>query len=152
MHVTFDAQHLIFNCFIRFQNITSINSCTKFLEFLIDNSYSICFSNPNFTSTFCFTQCQKHYCEKHKNAICKNFPGKYQCVCKHGFHGNFKQCKDLDECSSRKHQCSPHGNCINTIGSYTCKCKSGYQGDGLKCEDKVECKEPSVRINKQICK
>lgn len=41
---------------------------------------------------------------------------------------------DLDECSSREHQCSLRADCLNAPGSYLCACHQGFTGDGFSCE------------------
>ena len=93
-----------------------------------------------------FQSFQQH-CEKHSFAMCRNIPGSFQCECKPGYHGQVKNCQDLDECSSNKHLCSPHANCSNAVGSYNCKCKTGFHGDGRNCQDLKECKERVVRMH-----
>ena len=41
---------------------------------------------------------------------------------------------DIDECATRKHNCSVDGVCGNVEGSYKCGCKPGYSGDGRTCK------------------
>ena len=41
--------------------------------------------------------------------------------------------KDVNECVTNQHTCSPHATCINTPGSYNCTCNSGYYGNGFNC-------------------
>ena len=86
-------------------------------------------------------------CEKYSNGMCTNTPGSFQCECKPGYHGPVKNCQDLNECSSNKHECSPYANCTNVVGSYRCKCKKGFRGNGRNCNDIEECKERDVRMN-----
>ena len=40
---------------------------------------------------------------------------------------------DIDECTSKIHNCDRNALCKNTEGSFTCTCKPGYKGDGKKC-------------------
>ena len=41
---------------------------------------------------------------------------------------------DIDECTSKIHNCDRNALCKNTEGSFTCTCKPGYKGDGKKCK------------------
>ena len=38
--------------------------------------------------------------------------------------------KDIDECTSQTHDCSPNGECTNLEGSFNCECRPGFTGDG----------------------
>ncbi|CAL9215759.1 unnamed protein product [Arabidopsis halleri] len=53
----------------------------------------------------------------------------YNCKCLQGFDGNpylSEGCQDINECSTRRHNCSDNSTCENTLGSFHCKCPSGY--------------------------
>lgn len=40
---------------------------------------------------------------------------------------------DIDECTSKKHNCHVQSTCNNTIGGFMCTCNDGYWGDGITC-------------------
>ena len=40
---------------------------------------------------------------------------------------------EIDECTSKIHNCDRNALCKNTEGSFSCTCKTGYKGDGKKC-------------------
>ncbi|XP_015757878.1 PREDICTED: uncharacterized protein LOC107337270 isoform X3 [Acropora digitifera] len=84
-------------------------------------------------------ECDRKPCYPYSNVACRNVPGSYKCECQRGYQGHYKDCKDEDECSSGRHQCSPHANCTNTMGSYVCKCKLGFTGDGRLCTESLRC-------------
>ena len=44
---------------------------------------------------------------------------------------------DIDECSTKTHNCNLNANCTNTDGSFKCVCKEGYTGDGKSCNGKT---------------
>ena len=94
-----------------------------------------------------FFQSIQEDCAKHRNAMCRNTPGSFRCECKPGFDGQFKECQDVNECTSNKHKCSPHADCTNNVGSYKCSCKKGFHGDGRNCKDIKECEERVVRMH-----
>nr|XP_021336607.1 fibrillin-2 isoform X1 [Danio rerio] len=71
-------------------------------------------------------------------AECKNVHGSNYCSCMKGFHGNGRDCKDLDECSQIG-ACPNLSNCFNTEGSFHCDCLQGYQYNGTHCDDINEC-------------
>jgi hypothetical protein len=53
-----------------------------------------------------------------------------------GFVDDNGHCVDMDECSSRRHDCSVNADCFNTAGSFECSCKNGFVGNGVECEGK----------------
>ncbi|EGW13001.1 Latent-transforming growth factor beta-binding protein 2 [Cricetulus griseus] len=69
---------------------------------------------------------------------CINMEGSFRCSCDPGYEvtQDKKDCRDVDECVSRRASC-PTGLCLNTEGSFTCEaCQSGYwvNEDGTACE------------------
>jgi hypothetical protein len=54
-----------------------------------------------------------------------------------GFVDDNGHCVDMDECSSRRHDCSVNADCFNTAGSFECSCKNGFVGNGVECEGKI---------------
>ncbi|CAA7047793.1 unnamed protein product [Microthlaspi erraticum] len=66
----------------------------------------------------------------------------YNCQCLQGYHGNPYYtplgCKDMDECSMGRHNCSRSSTCENTLGSFRCKCPSGQRLDtsNMSCKTK----------------
>ncbi|CAD5122659.1 DgyrCDS11069 [Dimorphilus gyrociliatus] len=71
--------------------------------------------------------------------ICKFNPN--ECDCPNGFilESNRKTCKNIDECSTNTHSCSPKENstCLDTDGSYVCSCDAGF----ILLEDKRTCQK-----------
>ncbi|XP_059744513.1 adhesion G protein-coupled receptor E2 isoform X1 [Bos taurus] len=71
------------------------------------------------------------------SADCQNTEGGYYCTCSPGYepvsgamifrNESENTCRDVDECSSRQHQCHNSTVCINTVGSYTCHCRQGWE-------------------------
>ena len=53
---------------------------------------------------------------------------------------------DIDECTSKIHNCDRNALCKNTEGSFTCTCKPGYKGDGKKCNGKYLSRTRNYRI------
>ena len=41
---------------------------------------------------------------------------------------------DIDECTSKTHDCDRTALCKNSEGSFSCTCKPGYKRDGKKCK------------------
>ncbi|XP_065641577.1 fibrillin-2 isoform X3 [Hydra vulgaris] len=95
------------------------------------------------------------------NAICNNFAGGYNCVCKSGYKTNdggveslTNQCQDIDECAlSTTNICSNNAICKNFAGGYNCVCKSGYKtiDGGVEsflnpCQDIDECALSTTNI------
>lgn len=84
-----------------------------------------------------------------ENHICFNKPGSYECVnntcdpgfqMSDGFFGGYR-CKDIDECSEGRDNCTEAADCVNVEGSFKCECKKGFkQNDATGiCEDIDEC-------------
>ena len=44
---------------------------------------------------------------------------------------------DIDECSTRSHNCSINRVCANTNGSFLCQCGNGYSGNETACYGKA---------------
>ena len=42
--------------------------------------------------------------------------------------------QDVNECTTRKHNCHAAASCTNTVGSFRCTCNSGYSGNGVTCQ------------------
>ncbi|XP_065653861.1 fibrillin-1-like isoform X2 [Hydra vulgaris] len=95
------------------------------------------------------------------NAICNNFAGGYNCVCKSGYKTNdggveslTNQCQDIDECALlTTNICSNNAICNNFAGGYNCLCKSGYKtiDSGVEslinpCQDINECASSTTNI------
>eukprot|EP00124_Ichthyophonus_hoferi_P005979 Ihof_evm1s1092 gene=Ihof_evmTU1s1092 len=40
---------------------------------------------------------------------------------------------DVNECTTKLHNCADTANCTNTLGSFTCQCRLGYHGIGSQC-------------------
>ena len=53
---------------------------------------------------------------------------------------------DIDECTSKIHNCDRNALCKNTEGSFTCTCKPGYKGDSKKCNGKYLSRTRNYRI------
>ncbi|XP_016052032.1 PREDICTED: vitamin K-dependent protein S [Miniopterus natalensis] len=83
--------------------------------------------------------------------ICDNMPGSYECSCKSGFVllSNEKDCKDVDECSSKPGICGT-AVCKNMPGAFECECAEGYRYNptSKSCEDVDECSE---NMCSQLC-
>ncbi|XP_022241755.1 fibropellin-1-like [Limulus polyphemus] len=72
-----------------------------------------------------------------RDAVCRNIPGSYECICPQGLLGDpYIGCfpDDIAECTEIKEWslCGPHAECINLPGSYECICDSGYTGNPKK--------------------
>ena len=75
----------------------------------------------------------------HVNSTCTNNHGSYQCNCQVGFHGDGKNCGNVNECSLKSDSCDKNANCKEIVGSYLCQCLHGYTGNGRQCTDINEC-------------
>ncbi|KAG7270043.1 hypothetical protein CRUP_036870 [Coryphaenoides rupestris] len=87
-----------------------------------------------------------------KNGQCINTLGSYSCVCKPGYTTDITstQCVDLDECSSKQHNCQ--FLCVNTIGGFTCKCPPGFTQHHTACIDNNECaSDPNLCGTNGVC-
>ncbi|KAM4797487.1 signal peptide, CUB and EGF-like domain-containing protein 3 isoform 4-T4 [Rhinophrynus dorsalis] len=78
----------------------------------------------------------------HIDAICQNTPRSYKCICKSGYTGDGKHCKDVDECEREDNAGCVH-ECVNIPGNYRCTCYDGFRlaHDGHNCLDLDECVE-----------
>ncbi|KAM8975270.1 signal peptide, CUB and EGF-like domain-containing protein 3 isoform 2-T2 [Pelodytes ibericus] len=76
----------------------------------------------------------------HIDAICQNTPRSYKCICKSGYTGDGKHCKDVDECEREDNAGCVH-ECVNIPGNYRCMCFDGFRlaHDGHNCLDLDEC-------------
>ncbi|CAB4034223.1 adhesion G -coupled receptor E1-like isoform X1, partial [Paramuricea clavata] len=74
-------------------------------------------------------------------AQCINEIGSYKCICKSGYIGDGRQCKDKNECKDRvSNECHKYALCINKDGGYTCRCRKGFEQhkEGRVCIRKNE--------------
>ncbi|KAL8178951.1 UNVERIFIED_CONTAM: Signal peptide, CUB and EGF-like domain-containing protein 3 [Gekko kuhli] len=73
----------------------------------------------------------------HIDAICQNTPKSYKCICKSGYTGDGKHCKDVDECERDDNAGCVH-ECVNIPGNYRCTCYDGFRlaHDGHNCLEK----------------
>ncbi|XP_068125509.1 signal peptide, CUB and EGF-like domain-containing protein 3 isoform X2 [Hyperolius riggenbachi] len=87
----------------------------------------------------------------HIDAICQNTPRSFKCICKSGFTGDGKHCKDVDECEREDSAGCVH-DCVNIPGNYRCMCYDGFRlaHDGHNCLDLDECMEGNGGCQ-QIC-
>ncbi|XP_052441741.1 nidogen-2 [Carassius gibelio] len=70
----------------------------------------------------------KHHCDP--MALCLPGDGtQYHCQCAEGFHGDGRNCYDVDECAEGLSSCGPHSECVNMPGGHHCNCQSGYEFD-----------------------
>ncbi|XP_066465092.1 signal peptide, CUB and EGF-like domain-containing protein 3 isoform X2 [Eleutherodactylus coqui] len=84
----------------------------------------------------------------HIDAICQNTLRSYKCICKSGYTGDGKHCKDVDECERDDNAGCVHHECVNIPGNYRCTCYDGFRlaHDGHNCLDIDEC-----RVNNGGC-
>ncbi|UYV71427.1 dp [Cordylochernes scorpioides] len=87
----------------------------------------------------------KHVCGE--NALCRNIPGSYECVCPHGYAGDpYRGCigeePQISECSDTK-PCPINEECVTHGRSPQCFCMRGYTRDPVsnRCRDINECTE-----------
>ncbi|XP_069094905.1 signal peptide, CUB and EGF-like domain-containing protein 3 isoform X1 [Pleurodeles waltl] len=78
----------------------------------------------------------------HIDAICQNTAKSYKCICKSGYSGDGRHCKDVDECEREDNAGCVH-DCVNIPGNYRCTCYDGFRlaHDGHNCLDLDECAE-----------
>ncbi|MEQ2193535.1 hypothetical protein XENOCAPTIV_002402 [Xenoophorus captivus] len=108
---------------------------------------------------FCYTEVLKTMCQQ--SSTNRNTVTKSECCCNAG-RGWGSQCelcplpgtvqykkmcplgpgyttdgRDLDECSTKQHNCQ--FLCVNTIGGFSCKCPAGFTQHQTACIDNNEC-------------
>merc|ERR1719267_423065 len=67
-----------------------------------------------------------------------NGAASYTCTCQEGFT-DFNCDFDINECTSKTHDCHVDARCVNVPGDWFCRCLSGWEGDGLTCTDLDDC-------------
>ncbi|XP_073434012.1 nidogen-2 [Dendrobates tinctorius] len=75
-----------------------------------------------------------HLCDT--RAQCRPSSGQnYTCVCATGYHGDGRDCTDVDECETGVANCGRNTQCLNLPGSYKCECQPRYEfsADGQNC-------------------
>ena len=69
----------------------------------------------------------------------------FTCSCAEGYSGDGTVCKDINECSTYRHNCDQDAECTNTDSSFKCTCNQGFEdnslGAGTSCSDKDECSD-----------
>lgn len=70
-----------------------------------------------------------------KDAICRNTPGAFECVCPASFTGDaYNECKPLLSgeqitCDSDRNSCAVNEECVNNGKANQCVCRRGYSRD-----------------------
>ncbi|XP_073522521.1 signal peptide, CUB and EGF-like domain-containing protein 3 isoform X3 [Phyllobates terribilis] len=118
-----------------------------FLFLLLSFTGHICFS----TASQDVDECVEGTDNCHIDAICQNTQRSYKCICKSGYTGDGKHCKDVDECERDDNAGCVH-ECVNIPGNYRCTCYDGFRlaHDGHNCLDLDECMEGNGGCQ-QIC-
>ena len=77
--------------------------------------------------------CADTRCDANNYCVVENDVAK--CICNVGFDDADDDgvCVDIDECSTRRHDCSANAECYNSAGSFECICKRGFLGNGIDC-------------------
>ncbi|XP_077993148.1 uncharacterized protein LOC144447116 [Glandiceps talaboti] len=104
------------------ENTIGSYTCTCYLGFT-DGSTEV------LTGRYCIDidEClyETHDCDL-EGGLCINTYGSWQCVCKSGYTGDGKECKDINECTSKPCPADTDTRCLNQPGNYTCECVTGY--------------------------
>ncbi|VDP08501.1 unnamed protein product [Soboliphyme baturini] len=82
------------------------------------------------------------------NAICRNEPGTYACLCRTGFEGDGYRCTER-KLNCQDVQCHSDADCqIDSSNNPICVCRSGFEGNGYVCR-RIEASNPckSVRCD-----
>jgi len=100
-------------------------------------------------------ECKGGTAKCHKNAVCNNTDGGFECNCNDGFSGDGSSCSDVDECDDGSNDCDENATCVNNVGGFSCKCGSSannfkdFHGDGNTCENSNECKAKTHTCHRQ---
>ncbi|MGH0115802.1 UNVERIFIED_CONTAM: hypothetical protein FKN15_046987 [Acipenser sinensis] len=87
---------------------------------------------------------------------CVNTPGSYRCTCPPGYslRGDQRNCKDLDECASRQHNCSHDELCVNTFGGFQCvrpDCPRARQNTNYVKTSLLRCERNPCPVDNKAC-
>ncbi|XP_041917702.1 fibulin-7 [Alosa sapidissima] len=79
---------------------------------------------------------------------CVNTPGGYRCACPAGYNltRDGRNCKDIDECTNKQHNCTRDQLCINTYGGFQC-----VKVDCPRIRNATYVKTSSLRCERNPC-
>lgn len=107
-----------------------------FLQFLAFANYAegFMFQSADTVKFNAVDECAENLDDCHEDADCFDTRVYYFCVCKEGYFGDGRYCRDVNECHTKSNNCSADAVCLNTKGSFECSCKDGFSGNGTHCE------------------